>query len=170
MAEGCGKWLTSKLECVERAMWSCPQGGCDHLCGPAWVLFCAHIYRRRAGTRVCDFVIQQMVAERLNCVSRVGKVWKFSFDTDFMKYQRGWVTHARERNLLVPGLKRQESVLFMASRISETLLHDHDQHSPFPKLYTKHCGYGNGYRSHRIPHGRRWAVFFLLQVGWNCWW
>lgn len=33
------------------------------------------------------------------------------------------MTHARERNLLVPGLERQESILFMASRISERLFH-----------------------------------------------
>ena len=74
------------------------------------------------------------------------------------------MTHAREKNLLVPGLERQESVLFMASRSSETLSHDHDQHSPFPKLYTKHCSYRNGYRSHRVPHGHFMLLYSAIMM------
>ena len=42
------------------------------------------------GTRERDFFIQHMLIEPLNCVStrEFKTVRKFSFDTDFLKYQR----------------------------------------------------------------------------------
>lgn len=50
-------------------------------------------------------------------------VWKFPFESDFLKYQRPqfWVASARERNVPMPVLERQKASSFLAPEFSKRI-------------------------------------------------